>query len=142
MIDPPALLEDLKRQVRNLEADLRQTGAVEAYAALREEWQEAKEAGRTAAAFEQWLPERVTQVAVAWILSTVFVRFCEDNGLLEHPFIAGPAPVSTRPANSGRRSSPNTRARTTTTGSPRHLTPCRCPRPPGACSTRPTTRCR
>ena len=90
MIDPPALLEDLKRQVRNLEADLRQTGAVEADAALREEWQEAKEAGRTAAAFEQWLPERVTQVAVAWILATVFVRFCEDNGLLEHPFIAGP----------------------------------------------------
>jgi len=90
MIDSTALLEDLKRQVRNLEADLRQTGAVEADAALREEWQEAKQAGRTAALFEQWLPERVTQVAVAWILATVFVRFCEDNRLLEHPFIAGP----------------------------------------------------
>ena len=90
MIDSTALLEDLKRQVKNLEADLRQAGAVEADAALREEWQEARQAGRTAAAFEQWLPERVTQVAVAWILATVFVRFCEDNGLLEHPFIAGP----------------------------------------------------
>jgi Domain of unknown function (DUF7008)/Eco57I restriction-modification methylase len=90
MIDSTALLEDLKRQVKNLEADLRQTGAVEADTALREEWQEARQAGRTAAAFEQWLPERVTQVAVAWILATVFVRFCEDNGLLEQPFIAGP----------------------------------------------------
>jgi hypothetical protein len=92
MIDPKALLEDLKRQVRNLEADLRQTGAPEADATLREEWQEAREADRTAALFEQWLPERVTQVAIAWVLATVFVRFCEDNGLLEHPFIAGPGP--------------------------------------------------
>ena len=90
MIDPKALLEDLKRQVRYLEADLKQTGIAEADAALREEWQEAKQGGRTAATFEQWLPERVTQVAVAWILATVFVRFCEDNRLLEHPFIAGP----------------------------------------------------
>ena len=90
MIDPKALLDDLRRQVKYLEADLKQTGAAEADAALREEWQEARKAGRTAALFEQWLPERVTQVAVAWILATVFVRFCEDNGLLEHPFIAGP----------------------------------------------------
>ena len=90
MIDPKALLEDLKRQVKYLEADLKQTGAAETDAALREEWQEAGKAGRTAATFEQWLPERVTQVAVAWILATVFVRFCEDNGLLQHPFIAGP----------------------------------------------------
>jgi hypothetical protein len=89
MIDPKALLEDLKRQVKYLEADLRGAGAAEADAALRAEWQEARDVGRTAALFEQWLPERVTQVAVAWILATVFVRFCEDNRLLEHPFIAG-----------------------------------------------------
>ena len=50
----------------------------------------ARNADRTAATFEQWLAERVTQVAVAWVLATVFVRFCEDNGLIEHPFIAGP----------------------------------------------------
>src|SRR5699024_4681219 len=33
---------------------------------------------------------QITQAAVAWVLSTVFVRFCEDNGLLEQPFITGP----------------------------------------------------
>ena len=49
-----------------------------------------RNADRTAATFETWLGERVTQVAVAWILATVFVRFCEDNGLIEYPFIAGP----------------------------------------------------
>jgi hypothetical protein len=36
------------------------------------------------------LVDGADQVAVAWILATVFVRFCEDNGLLERPFIAGP----------------------------------------------------
>src|SRR5690606_23800842 len=30
------------------------------------------------------------QVAAAWVLGTVFVRFCEDNGLIQWPFIAGP----------------------------------------------------
>ena len=37
-----------------------------------------------------WLEDRVTQVAVAWVLGSVFVRFAEDNGLIEHPYIAGP----------------------------------------------------
>ena len=32
----------------------------------------------------------MTQVAVAWVLGTVFLRFCEDNGLIEYPFITGP----------------------------------------------------
>jgi hypothetical protein len=32
----------------------------------------------------------VTQAAVAWILATVFVRFCEDNDLIASPWIAGP----------------------------------------------------
>src|SRR5690606_27848790 len=30
------------------------------------------------------------QVAAAWVLGTVFVRFCEDNGLIQWPFLAGP----------------------------------------------------
>ena len=37
-----------------------------------------------------WLDDRVTQSAVAWILATVFIRFCEDNGLIDLPVIAGP----------------------------------------------------
>ena len=86
MIDPKAL----RPQVAALEEDLRPTG--EADPALKAEWQEAHDAGRIAAGFEEWLPARVTQVAVAWVLATVFIRFCEDNGLIEYPFIAGPDP--------------------------------------------------
>jgi len=81
-------LKALQKQVALLEADLKPTGL--ASDRLRIEWQAARNADRTAATFETWLGERVTQVAVAWVLATVFVRFCEDNGLIEYPFIAGP----------------------------------------------------
>ncbi|MFE7546536.1 BREX-2 system adenine-specific DNA-methyltransferase PglX [Streptomyces gardneri] len=46
--------------------------------------------GRTAASWSAWLDERITQVAVAWVLGTVFVRFCEDNLLIPEPYLAGP----------------------------------------------------
>jgi hypothetical protein len=81
-------LKALQKQVALLEADLKPTGL--ASDRLKVEWRAAKSADRTAATFETWLGDRVTQVAVAWVLATVFVRFCEDNGLIEHPFIAGP----------------------------------------------------
>ncbi|MGW0665479.1 BREX-2 system adenine-specific DNA-methyltransferase PglX [Streptomyces sp. NPDC002746] len=57
---------------------------------LRAEYDEARGLGRTAATWNAWLDERVTQVAVAWVLGTVFVRFCEDNRLIPEPYIAGP----------------------------------------------------
>ena len=82
-------LNALQQQVKKLEADLTPTGLADPK--LKAEWQDARAADRTASAFEAWLGERVTQVAVGWVLSTVFVRFCEDNGLIEYPFIAGPA---------------------------------------------------
>jgi hypothetical protein len=47
-------------------------------------------AKRTAAVYPEWLKGRVTQAAAAWVLATVFVRYCEDNGLIEWPFLAGP----------------------------------------------------
>ena len=81
-------LKALQNQVALLEADLKPTGL--ASDRLKVEWRAAKSADRTAATFETWLGERVTQVAVAWVLATVFVRFCEDNGLIEYPYIAGP----------------------------------------------------
>ena len=81
-------LKALRKQVAILEADLKPTGL--ASDRLKIEWRAAQTADRTAATFETWLAERVTQVAVAWVLATVFVRFCEDNGLIEYPFIAGP----------------------------------------------------
>jgi len=37
-----------------------------------------------------WREAQITQAAVAWVLTCVFVRFLEDNGLLAEPMIAGP----------------------------------------------------
>ncbi|WP_119727667.1 BREX-2 system adenine-specific DNA-methyltransferase PglX [Thermomonospora amylolytica] len=92
MIDRAALLADLRRQVTALEDDLRERAAEvpEFDASLRKEWREALEAERTAASYESWLEGQVTQAAVAWVLGTVFLRFCEDNDLIDLPYLAGP----------------------------------------------------
>uniref|UniRef100_UPI001EF5119F BREX-2 system adenine-specific DNA-methyltransferase PglX n=1 Tax=Frankia sp. CiP3 TaxID=2880971 RepID=UPI001EF5119F len=93
MIDRVALLKDAKQQVKVLEKDLRaQVDAVpEVGTRLRAEYDRAFKVGRTAATWSAWLGERVTQAAAAWVLGTVFVRFCEDNGLIGDPYLAGPA---------------------------------------------------
>ncbi|MES5821516.1 BREX-2 system adenine-specific DNA-methyltransferase PglX [Streptomyces sp. RG80] len=57
---------------------------------LRAEYDLAFKLGRTGATWSAWLDERVTQVAVAWVLGTVFVRFCEDNLLIPEPYLTGP----------------------------------------------------
>ncbi|WSB46717.1 BREX-2 system adenine-specific DNA-methyltransferase PglX [Streptomyces cellulosae] len=92
MIDRKALLNDLKQQVKAVEADLgKQVKALgEVGARLRAEYDQARKLGRTAATWNSWLDERVTQVAVAWVLGTVFVRFCEDNRLIPEPYLTGP----------------------------------------------------
>ncbi|MBX6766527.1 MAG: BREX-2 system adenine-specific DNA-methyltransferase PglX, partial [Actinomadura rubrobrunea] len=92
MIDRKALLADLKKQVSALERHLRECAEEDEaiHARLHGEWRKAREARRTAATYESWRDERVTQAAVAWVLGTVFLRFCEDNGLIEQPFLAGP----------------------------------------------------
>ncbi|MFK0220176.1 BREX-2 system adenine-specific DNA-methyltransferase PglX [Streptomyces vinaceus] len=92
MIDRKALLDDLKRQVKAVEADLgRQVKAVtEVGTKLKSEYERARKLGRTAATWNSWLDERITQVAVAWVLGTVFVRFTEDNGLIPEPYLTAP----------------------------------------------------
>lgn len=91
-VDRAALLKDLKRQVVALEDDLRARSDSEDEFRIRldREWREAKEARRTALSYPAWRDERVTQAAAAWVLGCVFVRFCEDNGLIDEPFLAGP----------------------------------------------------
>lgn len=91
-LDQAALLKDLRRQVVVLEDDLRaRSESEEEYRVrLESEYRRAREAQRTAATYGAWRDERVTQAAVAWVLACVFVRFCEDHGLIEAPFIAGP----------------------------------------------------
>jgi hypothetical protein len=92
MIDRAALLRDLKPQLRLLEDDLRRRSAEipEFDETLHLEWEDAKQSNRTAAGYDTWLDDRVTQAAVTWVLATVFIRFCEDNGLIDLPVLSGP----------------------------------------------------
>ncbi|WP_063727779.1 BREX-2 system adenine-specific DNA-methyltransferase PglX [Streptomyces sp. RTd22] len=91
-MDSAGLLKDLKKQVTALEDDLRERSeSVEEFRTrLEAEYARAREGKRTAATYGAWRDERVTQAAAAWVLGCVFVRFCEDNGLIEWPFLAGP----------------------------------------------------
>nr|WP_033825777.1 MULTISPECIES: BREX-2 system adenine-specific DNA-methyltransferase PglX [unclassified Kitasatospora] len=91
-VDQNELLKDLRKQVAALEDDLRERSqdVPEFAEKLDDEYQRARAAERTAATYESWREERITQAAVAWVLGTVFIRFCEDNGLIEWPWLAGP----------------------------------------------------
>ena len=91
MIDSKALLADLQKVVNRLEEDLRERvrDHPELEHPLREEFAKAKQRERTALAFESWREEQLTQVAVAWVLACVFVRFLEDNELVAEARISG-----------------------------------------------------
>ena len=47
----------------------------------RDEYDATKGAHRTAMTFSQWEEDQLQQAAASWVLTTVFVRFIEDNGL-------------------------------------------------------------
>lgn len=89
---PATLVNELKAQVLRLEDDLRVR--VETQPAVLQAWQDehrrATAAERTASSWVQWRDDRVTQAAVAWVLTCVFIRFCEDNRLLQPVWISGP----------------------------------------------------
>jgi hypothetical protein len=92
LIDARSLLDDLKRLLRRLEDDLRQrASSVEAMQIdLQREYAAARDAGRAGEAFEVWREGMLTQGAAAWLLSCVFVRFLEDNGLVDEALLSGP----------------------------------------------------
>jgi len=92
VIDAAALLADGKALVRNLVDDLRElTGSdPETAGVIDAEYAGAKAAGRTALTKAEWAEGLYAQVAVAWVLGCVFVRFCEDNGLVSDPLLSGP----------------------------------------------------
>ncbi|MFN8815093.1 MAG: BREX-2 system adenine-specific DNA-methyltransferase PglX, partial [bacterium] len=99
MIDQARLTEDLRKLLdKELLPALRKRAEREKAldAALREEHSAAKAARRTGQAFEMWREDTLTQVGVAWVLGCVFVRFMEDNGLVDakdhFPRIAGSGP--------------------------------------------------
>ena len=92
MIDVAALTAELRRQVLLMEEDLWDRVAVdrELEGRWKDEYWRAMEKERTAASWIIWRDDRVTQAAVAWVLITVFIRFCEDNALVGPVWIAGP----------------------------------------------------
>lgn len=92
MIDRNRLLADLKRLRADLEDDLqarcREHRRLDAH--LRGVHREAVAQERTAESYDSWRDDHLTQVAVAWILGCVFVRFLEDNALVDPPRLSGP----------------------------------------------------
>ncbi len=85
MINSSALLADLKGQLKVLQADLKQRAEDPSNpwgARLKEEYAEAFRRERTGWSWVDWRDNEVDQAAVAWIISTTFLRFCEDNDLL------------------------------------------------------------
>ena len=91
MVDIKTLLPELKKLVTELSEDLlaRSTATAEIDAGLREAYTQIEKGGRTADAFEVWREDYLDQVAVAWVLSCVFVRFMEDNHLIDECWLAG-----------------------------------------------------
>ena len=85
------LLPELKKLVTELAEDLlaRSMEQAEIDTGLREAYGQIEKGGRTAAAFEVWRDDYLDQVAVAWVLSCVFVRFMEDNDLIDECWLAG-----------------------------------------------------
>jgi hypothetical protein len=91
VINGSQLLTDLTRLLKRLEDDLRQriVDVAELKANLQVEWQAARDADRTADSFESWADQVSTQGGVHWLLSCVFLRFIEDNELVQRPWLGG-----------------------------------------------------
>jgi hypothetical protein len=94
---PSELVTALRRRVQTLEGDLRarvdgddtdvrQTGVCDTW---KRDYDAATSAQRTAATWQEWRNDRVTQAAVAWVLLTVFARYCEDNASVGPRWIGG-----------------------------------------------------
>lgn len=97
MINATKLLADLTRLLKRLESDLLQRieEVPELKTSLQGEWQAARDANRCAETFETWVDQVITQAGVHWLLSCVFLRFIEDNQLVDRPWLGG-TPASGR----------------------------------------------
>ncbi|MFH8657533.1 BREX-2 system adenine-specific DNA-methyltransferase PglX [Streptomyces afghaniensis] len=89
------LAGDLVRLTARIEAELSQhLPADPVIEVLRNEYKSARGQGLTSTTWSAWLDARVSQVATAWVLATVLIRFCEDNELLDIAFAAGPTDLA------------------------------------------------
>src|SRR6266568_3318237 len=82
----------LQGQVGTLVDDLREqaSAGTELDTRLRKVHAEATAAERVGVPYETWLEGELDKAAVAWVLSCVFVRYCEDNRLVDRVWIGGP----------------------------------------------------
>ncbi|MBQ0847316.1 BREX-2 system adenine-specific DNA-methyltransferase PglX [Streptomyces sp. BH-SS-21] len=97
------LLGDLLGLTARIESDLRtRVPADPAVENLRDEYKTARQAGLTSGTWAGWLDARLSQVATAWVLATVMIRFCEDNELLDIPFAVHPADLTGEDSYSAR----------------------------------------
>src|SRR4051794_26788965 len=89
-LDAQGLLRDLQGLLRRVEEDLhrRERDDPATAEALGAKYAEQAQAERTGLAYAGWRDDYLTQVAAAWVLSGVFLRYVEDNGLVEHPWLA------------------------------------------------------
>jgi len=101
-MDSKALLSDLQRLVKDLKADLigrlREHPEIDAELRARA-YAPVERGGRTAQVYEVWREDYLEQVAVAWVLACVFVRYMEDNALIAGTFLAGITPDRRRQAD-------------------------------------------
>ena len=90
-MDTKLLLPALRKLVTDLSEDLLQRSIAQSDvdAGLRAAYTQIEKGGRTSDAFEVWREDYLDQVAVAWVLGCVFVRFMEDNQLIDECWLAG-----------------------------------------------------
>lgn len=90
-VDGKAYLADLRKLVTRTEDDLRVRAQEleDVHADLTAQYNEAVRSERTLETFESWRDQYLTQVAVGWVLSCVFLRYLEDNDLIEETWLAG-----------------------------------------------------
>ena len=93
-IDAAGLLRDLQGLLRRVEDDLHRREQDDAATAdaLKSRYAEQTRRQRTALKYADWRDDYLTQVAAAWVLSGVFLRYVEDNGWVGHPWLAGADP--------------------------------------------------
>ncbi|XZE35696.1 BREX-2 system adenine-specific DNA-methyltransferase PglX [Pirellulaceae bacterium SH501] len=90
MIDVKTILPELRSLVHMLAEDLLvQAEQPQFSQKLRSAYDAFFEEQRISQSYEEWREDYLDQVAVAWVLACVFVRFIEDNGLLDECWLAG-----------------------------------------------------
>jgi hypothetical protein len=86
------MLADLQKLVLAVQADLRQRSEElsDVRETIQREFERARQQQRTALSDLLWREDFLAQVAVAWVLGCVFVRYLEDNELIAESWLGGP----------------------------------------------------